>query len=367
MPGTSGSCELVLTPVSFDRLPGWKGADFSGVGAAVSRWLSALGTNKNKTELFATWQLSAKDTHSRVNVTWDDWLAIVRPLADGGSLARLLEIFFIPCAVTIGKKTDTGLFTGYYEPELEGSFVRGPGYRVPLYRRPPDLVQAAGDTLGATVYGRFDDGRLVPYYDRWMIDIKGALEGRGLALIYVADPIGAFFLHIQGSGRVRLPCGVVIRVGFDGVNGHPYVALGQLLVAEGKISAATLSMQTIRAWLYAHPTEAAIMMARNPRYVFFRITDGEGPIGTGGTVLTPGRSLAVDTSFIPLGQLVWVDTPVVQGLMITQDTGGAIRGPLRGDIFCGHGTVAEDQAGRMGATGRMWVLLPRRFPVSAIS
>ncbi|HEX6977888.1 MAG TPA: MltA domain-containing protein, partial [Alphaproteobacteria bacterium] len=195
---------------------------------------------------------------------------------------------------------------------------------------------------------------------------EGALEGRNLELVWVADPIDAFFLHIQGSGRVRLADGSTIRVGYAAQNGHPYLAIGRPLIDRGAIPKDKVSMQSIRAWLAANPDEAERIMWLNASYVFFRELEGEGPLGAQGVPLTPGRSLAVDRRHIPLGAPIWLDTtlptegtPPFRRLMVAQDTGGAIRGPLRGDVFWGHGSDAAERAGRMRSTGRMWILLPR--------
>jgi membrane-bound lytic murein transglycosylase A len=188
-----------------------------------------------------------------------------------------------------------------------------------------------------------------------------------LELLWVDSAIDAFFLHIQGSGRVAMADGGVVRVGYSDTNGQPYRAIGRDLVESGEISSDRISMQTIRAWLAAHPNDAEAMMARNRSFVFFRILQGDGPIGAMGVALVPGRSLAVDRRFVPLGLPVWLDAtdPLSPGtplrrLMVAQDTGGAIRGPVRGDVFWGHGAKAAARAGRMKSRGRYFLLLPRR-------
>ena len=211
-----------------------------------------------------------------------------------------------------------------------------------------------------------------PYADRAAID-AGALAGRELELLWVDDPVDRFFLEIQGSGQVRLPDGETVRVGYADQNGRPYRAIGKDLIESGAIPREQMSMQAIRAWLEANPKQAPAMMAKNPSYVFFteltELAAASGPLGAQGVPLTPGRSLAVDRKFLPLGAPIWVDTvapeprgraPVAR-LLVAQDTGGAIRGPVRGDVFWGAGPQAEHLAGHMKSPGRLFILLPREL------
>jgi len=191
------------------------------------------------------------------------------------------------------------------------------------------------------------------------------LAGEGLELVWVDDPVDAFFLHVQGSGRVILEDGRVVRIGFAATNGLPFTAVGQVLLDEGKVAPGEASVQHIRDWLHANPQEASEVMRRNRRFTFFRLIEGEGPIGGHGVPLTPGRSLAVDPSFMPLGAPVWLDTTQpgsaepLQRLMVAQDIGGAIKGPVRGDFFWGYGEEALHHAGGMKETGRYFLLLPK--------
>ena len=239
-----------------------------------------------------------------------------------------------------------GLFTGYYEIELNGSRRRQGRYQTPIYRRPPDLNEAAR-------------------YSRAEIE-DGALSGRGLEFLWVDDPIDAFFLEIQGSGRVRLRNGGTMRVGYDGQNGLPYVPVGRLLVERGIISRSVATMMTIREWMNEHPEAGTALRRENPSYVFFRELRGDGPIGAEGVVLTAERSLAVDRAFIALGIPIWVEAEErfasadpVRRLVVAQDIGGAIKGPVRGDLFWGTGSAAAWRAGAMNARGRYYLLLPR--------
>lgn len=263
-----------------------------------------------------------------------------------------------------------GLMTGYYEPELRGAATASPAYAVPLHRRPADLVEVdlgafAADLKGRRTAGRVEGGRLRPYPDRAAIEADAARP----ALLFLADPVDRFFLQIQGSGRVVLPDGGVRRVGYDGQNGRPYVPIGRLLADEGAIPRDQVSMQSIRAWLAAAgPERAAAMMDRNPSYVFFRDVPArpdQGPTGAQGVPLTPLRSIAVDRTEIPLGSPVWMvardprSGAPMRRLVLAQDTGGAIRGPARADLFWGWGEAAAHAAGPMQEQATLYVLQPR--------
>jgi membrane-bound lytic murein transglycosylase A len=280
---------------------------------------------------------------------------------------QFLEAHFEPFAA------GAGIMTGYYEPILRGASAPSDMFRTPLHARPPELVEqpAPGNPLRRR-YGMMVEGRVEPFHDRAAID-TGALAGRGLELVWVDDPADAFFLHIQGSGRVVMPDGEVVRVGFAGHNGRGYVAIGRLLIERGEIPREQMSMQAIRAWLTNAGHERATEVLRgNPSYVFFRRVEGltleQGPIGAMGVPLTPQRSVAVDRAFIPLGAPLWVmvkdplarrDTPPAGRLVVAQDTGGAIRGPARTDYFQGWGHEAGERAGRMRDESEVFLLLPR--------
>lgn len=267
-----------------------------------------------------------------------------------------------------------GLFTGYFEPLLHGSRRRSARYKVPLYMQPPDLISVdlgrfRDDLRGRRVAGRVQGRSLEPYDDRQAIT-AGSLAGRHLELVWVDDAIDAFFLHIQGSGRIELDDGSSFRVGYAAQNGHPYHAIGRTLVDWGELTLEEVSLQSIDAWLREHPGRAGEVMGTNDSYVFFREIRGDGPVGAQGVVLTPERSLAVDRQHIPLGVPVWLDAMIPaasadapderrQWLLVAQDVGGAIRGAVRGDVFWGAGERARAVAGRMAHRGRYWALVPR--------
>jgi membrane-bound lytic murein transglycosylase A len=342
--------------VRFADLPGWRDDDVAAALPAFRRSCAALQ------KLDDTAPVGPDGTAA-------DWRG---PCAEAATIQLQAARNFFEADFTPWLAADNGepqgLFTGYFEPELRGSRTPGGAFKTPLLRRPPDLVAADLGLFrpgwrGERIAGRVVDGRLVPYPTRAEIE-RGALDRQNLAFLWVDDPVDAFVLSIQGSGRVRLGDGTLVNVGYDGANGRPYVALGRLLIERGEMRREDVTLAAIRAWLAAHPAEAQDLMDENPSYVFFREIKGDAPIGSEGVALTAGRSLAVDPGFLPLGVPLWLDVAqdgvTLRRLVVAQDTGGAIRGPVRGDLFCGFGPAAEAQAGRMRATGAYYVLLPRR-------
>jgi len=250
--------------------------------------------------------------------------------------------------------------TGYYEPEIRGSRFLAPGYETPIYRTPPDLVRCTRAD-GGTGRGRIDEsGQCVYYFTRAEIE-DGALAGRGLEIGYAADPIDLFFLHIQGSGRLMLPDGGVMRIGYDNQNGREYVAIGRLLRARGVLRPGAAGMKEIVAWMRANPAEGAALMRENLSYIFFKELTGPGPLGALALPVTPRGTVAADPRFVPLGAPVFldVDRAEADGLWVAQDTGGAIKGANRFDTFWGAGAAAEATAGGMSASGRAMILLPK--------
>jgi membrane-bound lytic murein transglycosylase A len=253
--------------------------------------------------------------------------------------------------------------TGYYEPEIAGSRIRQPGYEVPVYRKPADLVEvdaAAAEAAGTPRRGRLENGIVVPYFERAEIE-DGALAGRGLEIAWAADPIELFFLQIQGSGRLRMPDGSVMRIGYAGQNGREYVGIGRLMKERGLLGPGQTSMQGIVAWLREHPEEGRAIMRENKSYIFFQELTGPGPLGALGLPVTPRGTVAADVRFVPLGApvLLELDRPEASGLWVAQDTGGAIKGANRFDTFWGAGEEAARIAGGMQGKGRAFLLLPK--------
>jgi membrane-bound lytic murein transglycosylase A len=370
---------MELRRAPFGALPGWEGSAPAPALEAFQRSCSELLQRPLDRPMLAD-----RPAFGAVR----DWRPACRraqALGDTSHAAarQFFTRFFRPYRVALGART-SGLFTGYYEPQLQGARDSSARFSEPLHRRPPDLVRVPVERFlpavkGETIFGRVKDGVLVPYPTRAEI-ANGALAGTGAVLAWVDSRIDKFFLQIQGSGRVVLADSSVLRVGYAAQNGRPYRAIGRDLIAMGAVPREQMSMQAIRAWLRTHPQQADSLMNQNPSYVFFRTLDIDpalGPLGAQGVPLTPERSLAVDPRSVPFGTPLWVDTrrpatadeapgPVAdtatvpfRQLMVAQDTGGAIRGAIRGDVFWGAGARARSIAGRMQSPGTVTVLLPR--------
>jgi membrane-bound lytic murein transglycosylase A len=341
-----GARAPALAAVAFDTLPGWQqdsqAEALSALRRSCPRLVSGTGTRLS----------SASGDVLTTPEEWRVACAAAGPIArdDHRAARAYFERYFQPLAV--GGPGADGRFTGYYEPEIRGSRVPSRRFTIPVYRRPPDL---RGDQ---------------PYLTRTEIE-NGALRGKGLEMAYVEDPIALFEMQVQGSGRIALAEGGVIRLGYDGTNNRPYTALAKVLVDDGSLKVEEATWPGIRAWLQRNPAKAREVMRKNERYVFFKDTRGAGAVGAQGVALTSGRSMAVDPAYVPYGLPIFVDTtrptPNRPGetapfrrLMVAQDTGSAIKGPVRGDVFFGAGSAAADSAGRMNSSGRWWILVPKK-------
>ena len=397
--------KAAFTPATFSDLPGWAEDDLSGLAQALRRQcagsLSAVGPRQNEANTAA--QLpqtnpTPSGLQSGLQVTCR--LAATLP-QEPAVLRTWLEAQFTPWAIeavdagggtgTTGINTSTsttataqtgfeGLITGYYEPLLHGSRSRNPPFLTPIRARPDDLLvldlgSVYPETRNLRLRGRIvtpANGvpRVVPYGDRTELGTQVPVN----ALAWVDDPVDAFFLEIQGSGRVRFEDGSILRIGYADQNGHPYRPIGRELIRRGVLPASATTAPAIREWLRANPQDAPSVMASNPSVVFFRELPApreadEGPPGALGVALTPTRSVAVDPKALPLGTMLYVSTTHpgrdgrLERMVVAQDTGGAIRGPVRADFFWGFdavgGQTAADLAGRMRSSGRLWLLWPR--------
>ncbi|NIZ09616.1 murein transglycosylase A [Pseudooceanicola sp. HF7] len=313
--------EVTYSVLSYADLPGWTGDDHA---AALEVFLRTCGDLRD--------------------ADWGAICALAREQAETPLSARaFFELIFTPVLIQDGAPT---LFTGYFEPEIPGSRVRTEEYRHPLYSLPPDAPSGQS------------------WYTRAEID-AGALAGRGLEIAWVADPVALTFLQIQGSGRIDLEDGSQIRLGYAGNNGHEYRSIGEEMVRQGIYEWSQVSIPVISNWVRRNPQKGAELLRTNPSYVFFReisgVTPEDGPKGAMNRPLTSRRSLAVDPRYVPLGAPVWIEKEgfrAMRRLMVAQDTGSAIKGPQRADVFMGTGSVAQREAGRVRDTGRMVVLLP---------
>lgn len=339
---------------SWADLPGWRDDD---PAAAWDALLASCGALKSQ----EAW-----------NTVCTAALALPRP--DREQARRFFETRFTPYQLRQPDGGVEGLATGYYEPLLRGSRVQTPRYRYPIYGMPDDLLILDLPAFGAEqrqARARLDGRRVVPYFERAQIEsVMAPLRGREIA--WVDDPVELFFLQIQGSGRLDLEDGSVMRVGYADHNGHPYRSIGRLLIDRGELTPDRASMQGIKAWARQNPDKLRAVLDHNPRYIFFReLPPGlSGPLGAQGVPLTARRSIAADPRYVPLGAPVFLattwplSTKPLNQLMLAQDTGTAIRGAVRADFFWGYGDAAGREAGRMKQALRMWLLLPEGYPVN---
>lgn len=350
-------------PVAWSRLPGWTDDDLREAWAAFLKSCRSL----------------------RFRAEWASACGAAQPLdaPSAKAIRAYFDRYFQPYAIvrqTGALREDTGLITGYYEPLLKGARSASGKFSAPLYAPPADLLTIDLSSLypelkGKRLRGRVQGNRVIPYYNRAELDGSASLRGR--EIVWVDDALDAFLLQVQGSGRVQLPNGDVIRLQYADQNGHPYLSIGRYLVDKGELTVEQATMPGIRQWLTANPARLNEVLKANPSYVFFteeKLADPtEGPKGAQGVPLTPGRSVAVDPASVPLGTPVFLDTTYpatdrpLRRLVVAQDTGGAIRGAVRADFFWGFGHEAGDQAGRMRQQLRMWMLWPKgaALPVTA--
>jgi membrane-bound lytic murein transglycosylase A len=338
--------KFIARAITYNELAGWPVDDHA---QALHTFLSSCPLLSAKAR--------AQATGSGLHIPEPVWQSLCDDAAAtalSGDLQAARDFFerrFVPWRISNNGR-EQGLFTGYYEPVLYGARRKYGDFLYPLYIAPPELARSK------------------PYFSRTEID-GGALDGRGLEIIWVDDPVMLFFLHIQGSGRIKLMNGKELPIGYADQNGHGYVALGKVMRDEGLLAPDQVNFFTIRQWLYQNPQRAFDLMQRNPSYVFFKLRDKPGAIGAAGAALTPQRSLAVDSRYIPYGLPLFLETelpaqPLQQPLafhrlVIAQDTGGAIKGPVRGDIFFGPGDEAEYLAGYMKGKGIYSLLVPKEI------
>ena len=389
--------------MTFSDLPGWEQDDFKGVADALSQNCVRLKKMPADREIgVADLQITAGLWHG----VCDMFHALIADQGNSATASQIKAVImphFTPYLVR-GVDGEMGKFTGYFEAELRGSLRADDRFKYPLYGVPPELVRLNLGNFDSALQGNFITGKVegngfVPYDTRKMIE-SGSLADKGLDFVYSDDPLDVFLLQVQGSGRIRLPDETYLRVGYAGDNGHSYRSIGRYLIKQGHLQPHQASWQGIRRWIEANPTQQSALFAQNPRFIFFRQIKGEGPLGAFGVPLTAERSLAIDPKFVPLGQLIWVDTVApyrsppqssnqstssnpsmddpkppkandteisrdpqpFQRLMFAQDTGNAIKGAVRGDVFWGFGDAALAIAGRMNSQGRYWILVPKKGP-----
>jgi membrane-bound lytic murein transglycosylase A len=351
----------ILELTSFDKISGWLEDDH----------IKALEAFKRS---YVEMKITAHGfkRSAEFGGTLDEWLSVPEAAHETIDARQFFETHFVPFHVEDPARPE-GLFTGYYEPEAAGLLERTDIYQVPIYRRPPELVaikEAVQNAFGLA-YGKIENGRAEPFFTREEIE-NGALAGRGLEIVWLKSWVDAFFIHIQGSGRIVLEDGGVIRLAYAAKNGQPYTGIGGVLLKRGVATPQTMSMQVLREWMASRPEEARALMWNNKSFIFFRdinVPDSTlGALGAQQVHLTPLRSLAVDRSIWMFGTPIWLDTTTppesphgsqpFRRLMVAQDTGTAIRGHIRGDVYWGWGEDAAQIVGNMKSPGRMTVLLP---------
>ena len=361
VPGPVPAAGPILRTVAFASLPGWDRDDLRDA------WPAFL----------ASCEVMAK------RAEWKEPCTVAHTVDSTSTRAirTFFEAFFLPQQVFNPDGTDNGLVTGYYEPLLNGARKRGGPYQTPLHKVPDDLLTV---DLGSIypelktmrLRGKLVGNKVVPYPARSELARSGALAGS--ELIWVDNPVDAFFLQVQGSGRVQIAdTRETVRIAYADQNGHPYRSIGRYLVDKGELTMDQASAQGIKAWLAANPGRQQELLNANPGYVFFKeekLSDPrKGPKGALGVPLTPQRSVAVDPTYIPLGVPVFLSTTQpgssvpLQRMMVAQDTGGAIKNAVRADFFWGYGAEAGEKAGRMKQRGMLWVLLPKFAPVQELS
>ena len=364
LPVTDSRAEPTLTLLSADQIPPLvDDLDRSSLKAVLRQSLAAL-KQKPDSQAFSFGQQQV--SVGRVRDSLGAFLALLdRP----GDLALEVQRAF-----DLYRATAPMLFTAYHEPELRGSFIRTERYRYPLYRPPTDLVKVDASRFTTQrfpqdMYGRVANGRLVPYFSRTQIDGQHILVSQHREIVWLDDPVERFFLHIQGSGKIRLPDGAWFRVGYAASNGWPYRSIGKLLLSQGKLQTGEASAQGIRHYLRQHPAEQERILFHNRRYIFFRVVSA-GPLGSLGVPLTPGRSIAVDPNWYPPGAVGFIratkphleeDGQVswqpFSRFVSLQDRGAAITGPGRADIYWGSGPQPE--AGLMAQRGELYIFLKK--------
>lgn len=342
-------------PLAWAEIRGWQQSDHRGIWPALMQTCSALSGKPLWSDICQSADSISGDDNQGVRAFFETW--------------------FVPRRIYGADGRINGKITGYYEPLLHGSFKKSERYQFPIYRVPEELlVVDLGDLYpqlqGKRIRGRLRGNRVVPFYSRREIDSNPKIL-QGDELLWVDNRDDVFFLHIQGSGRVRLEDGKTVGVGYANQNGHPYAAIGRILLQRGEIPLKDISLFSIRRWLDEHPEQAEELLFANPSYVFFTLKEGieNTAVGSLNVPLTAERSIAIDPEIVPLGTPIWLDTTLpdqtatrFQQLVMAQDTGGAIRGPIRGDLFWGHGEYAERMAGLMNQQGTMIALVPRSRP-----
>ncbi|MBR1825891.1 MAG: murein transglycosylase A [Alphaproteobacteria bacterium] len=359
------SGDLRLQPVSFSNLPDWNNEDFAAVIPVFAKNCSQIQKSKNAYFSADVIQIKATDLQEKCKKF------TAKNIKTAAEMKKFMEAEFKPYAISDSTNAD-GKFTSYYEAVIRASYNKSGKYKYPVYGKPSDLIEINlrdfdAELPNTRLVGRVENGKFIPYYNRRDIENNGV---QAPVLMWGDDLVDIHFMQIQGSAVAQMDDGSQVRIGFADSNGHKFKGIGSILIAKGYIKSGDSSMPKIREWLRANPDKAEDLMRENDRFIFQRITNADGPVGAFGISLTAGRSMAVDTRYIPLGSMLWLDTTgpdkrSIRKIVFAQDIGSAIKGVVRGDYFWGHGEEALKYAGKMNSAGKYYIIVPKETVLKA--
>ena len=356
-PSTSGN--MRLKKVSYDQLTGWQSEDFSALISVFAKNCAQIQNSRKEYIESDAVRFKTADFQAKCLKFESE------KIKTSAQMKNFIESEFIPYAITDDGKAE-GKFTSYYEAVIHASYQKSDKYKYPIYGKPSDLAEINlrdfdAELPNMRLVGRVENGKFIPYYNRRDIEKNGI---KAPVLMWGDDLVDIHFMQIQGSAVAKMADGSEVQIGFADSNGHKFKGIGSILLQKGYVKSGEASMPKIREWLRANPQKAEDIMHENNRFIFQRITKSDGPVGAYGISLTAGRSLAVDTRYIPLGSMLWLDTVSpdkrnIRKIVFAQDIGSAIKGVVRGDYFWGHGEEALEYAGRMNSVGKYYILAPK--------
>ncbi len=360
---TGATGNMQIKKAAFSELSGWNSENFGEVIPVFKKNCTQILKSKNTYISSENLKIPAADLQSKCNKFNN------KNIKTAAEMKSFMESEFIPYAVTDNGKAE-GKFTSYYEAVINASYTKSDRYKYPVYGKPNDLIELNlrdfdKDLPNTRLVGRVVNNKFVPYYNRRDIENNGISAP---VIVWGDDLVDIHFMQIQGSAVAKMDDGSEIRIGYADNNGHKFSGIGSILINKGLIKPEYSSMPKIREWLRKNPDKAQDLMAENERFIFQKINTADGPLGAYGVSLTAGRSLAVDTRYIPLGSILWLDTLSpdkrnIDKIVFAQDIGSAIKGVVRGDYFWGHGEEALKYAGRMNSVGKYFILLPKETSV----
>ena len=359
------SGDMKLKKVSFTQLSGWENENFSDIISVFNKNCGQILKNQNSYISTDSLKIKTSDLQDKCKKF------SAQNIKSSADMKKFIETEFIPYLVTDNSNPE-GKFTSYYEAVINASYNKNDKYKYPVYGKPNDLIEINlrdfdKELPNTRLVGRIVNNKFVPYYNRRDIENNGISAP---VIMWGDDLIDIHFMQIQGSAVAKMNDGSEVRIGYADNNGHKFKGIGSILISKGYIKPEDSSMPKIREWLRKNPDKAKDLMAENDRFIFQKINNADGPLGAFGVSLTAGRSLAVDTRYIPLGSILWLDTISpdkrnINKIVFAQDIGSAIKGVVRGDYFWGHGEEALKHAGRMNSSGKYYLLLPKETKIEA--